>query len=243
MTTSTYPDLPPLKQPLDVLVVAPHPDDAELGMGGAIAKLLKQGVRVGIVDLTNGEPTPHGSPEIRAGETAIANVALGAPWRYNLGWPNRFLEPTLERRHHLAGLFRLTRPKWIFAPYWEDAHPDHVAATQIVEAARFWSKLSKSDIPGEPHHPKRIYYYFCIHLKLVPQPAFVLDISQEWSAKEAALRAYHSQLIKGRESDDPSFIERVKEEAGFWGKAIGVRFGEPFASREPIGLTDLAALV
>ncbi|XZE19321.1 bacillithiol biosynthesis deacetylase BshB1 [Pirellulaceae bacterium SH449] len=243
MTTSTYPGFPPLEQPLDVLVVAPHPDDAELGMGGAIAKLLKQGARVGIVDLTNGEPTPHGSPKIRAVETAIANVALGAPWRYNLGWPNRFLEPTLERRHQLAGLFRLTRPKWIFAPYWEDAHPDHVAATQIVEAARFWSKLSKSDIPGEPYHPNRIYYYFCIHLKLIPQPAFVLDISQEWSAKEASLRAYNSQLVKGRESDEPSFIERVKEEAGFWGKAIGVRFGEPFASREPIGLTDLATLV
>lgn len=243
MSTSTYPNLPPLERPLDILVVAPHPDDAELGMGGAISMLMKKGLNIGIVDLTNGEPTPHGSPEIRAAETVVANRALGNPWRYNLGWPNRSLEHTLERRHHLAGLFRLTRPNWIFAPYWLDAHPDHLAATEIVEAARFWSKLSKSDIPGEPFHPKRIFHYFCIHLKLVPQPSFVLDISEHWDAKEASLLAYHSQLVKGRESDTPSFIERVKEEAGFWGKSIGVRFGEPFASREPIGLSDFQSLV
>lgn len=238
-----FPNLPDVTQPLDVLVVAPHPDDAELGMGGAICKMLQHGKRVGIVDLTSGEPTPHGTLEIRAAETATANAALGSPWRYNLGMRNRFLEATLENRHRLAGLFRLTRPRWIFAPYWSDAHPDHVAATELVEAARFWSKLSKSDLAGQPYHPERIYYYYCIHLKMVPQPSFILDITEQWPAKVASIDAYQSQFVAGRSSEPPSFSERLREEAAFWGKAIGVRYGEPFASKEPIGMKGFDSLI
>lgn len=229
-------------QPLDVLVVAPHPDDAELGMGGTISLLLSQGKNVGILDLTSGEPTPYGTPELRVAETAQANQALGGPWRFNLGLPNRSLEATLENRKLLASVFRLTKPRWIFAPYWEDAHPDHLAATELVEAARFWSKLSKTDMPGEPYHPSRIYYYYCIHLKLVPQPAFVVDISAHWHVKESAIQAYQSQFVTGRPIAPEPFTERYREEAGFWGKAIGARYGEPFASREPIALADLGSL-
>ena len=125
---------------LDILVIAPHPDDAELGMGGAILKFKQQGVRVGVLDLTDGEPTPHGSLEIRARETAAATEILGLDWRENLGLPNRSLEATLDARHQLAGVIREQRPRWLFAPYWLDAHPDHVAANQLVDAARFWSK-------------------------------------------------------------------------------------------------------
>jgi len=237
-----YPDLPLLHDPLDVLVVAPHPDDAELGMGGTISLLLAQGKKVGILDLTDGEPTPFGSPEIRARETALANTCMGSPWRYNLGLKNRFLEATLENRHRLAGIFRIVRPKWLFAPYWLDAHPDHLAATELVESARFWSKLTKSDIPGKPFHPERIYYYFCIHLKLVPQPAFIVDISSYWESKAAAIDAYQSQFVVGRESDPVPFLERFREEAAFWGKSIGRRYGEPFATKEPIALKDLDSL-
>jgi len=235
-------DLPNISQPLDVLVVAPHPDDAELGMGGAICKLIQQGRRVGIVDLTNGEPTPFGSTEIRARETAAATTALGIQWRYNLGMKNRFLEPSLENRHRLASLFRLVRPRWVFAPYWSDAHPDHTAATELVEAARFWSKLTKSELAGQPFHPERIYYYFCIHLKLVPQPAFILDITEHWPAKAASIEAYQSQFVTGRPTEPPSVVERLREDAAFWGKAIGVRYGEPFASKEPIGMKSLNSL-
>jgi bacillithiol biosynthesis deacetylase BshB1 len=238
-----YPDLPDVKEALDVLVVAPHPDDAELGMGGAICKMIQQGKRVGIVDLTTGEPTPFGSPEIRASETAKATQALGLTWRYNLGLRNRFLESTLENRHLLAGLFRLTRPRWIFAPYWIDAHPDHVAATELVEASRFWSKLSKSDIPGSPFHPERIFYYFCIHLKIVPQPSFVLEITDQWPAKAASIEAYQSQFVTGRPTEPPSFVEKLREEAAFWGKSIGARYGEPFASRETVGMKNLESLI
>ncbi len=228
---------------LDILVIAPHPDDAELGMGGAIAQFLDEGLRVGVLDLTSGEPTPHGSPEIRARETAAATEILGIPWRENLGLPNRSLEPTLENRARLAAVFRQQRPRWLFAPYWIDAHPDHLAATELVEAARFWAKLSKTDLPGEPHHPERIYNYFCVHLKLAPQPAFVLDISAHWEKKLAAIRCYESQFITGRSTESPTFLDQLRDEAAYWGKSIDRPFGEPFASREPLGMKSLKTLV
>jgi bacillithiol biosynthesis deacetylase BshB1 len=227
---------------LDILVVAPHPDDAELGMAGAILQFKSEGLRVGILDLTDGEPTPHGSLEVRAKETTAATAILGIDWRENLGLPNRSLEPTLAARHQLAAVFRRTRPRWLFAPYWVDAHPDHVAATQLVEAARFWSKLTKSDIPGEPHHPGRIYYYYCVHLELLPQPSFVLDIAAQWDRKCAAIECYHSQFIEGRPQEPPTLLDKIRHEAAFWGKKIGSAYGEPFACREPVGLASMRDL-
>lgn len=228
---------------LDVLVVAPHPDDAELGVGGTILRLLAQGWRVGVLDLTNGEPTPFGSAELRAEETAAATSALGLTWRSNLGLPNRELVADLDARRELAEVFRLQRPRWILAPFWEDAHPDHVAATRLIEDARFWAKLSKTDMAGEPYHPQRVFYYYCVHLKMVPQPAFVVDISEFCEKKLEAIACYQSQFITGREHIQPPLIERLRESAGFWGGVIGVRYGEPIASREPLGLNDLSGLV
>jgi N-acetylglucosamine malate deacetylase 1 len=235
--------LEPIQTTVDVLVIAPHPDDAELGVGGGILTLRKAGRRVGVLDLTSGEPTPHGSREIRQAETEAATAHLGLDWRGNLGLPNRSLEPTLEARAQLAGVIRQLRPRWLFAPYWEDAHPDHVAATQLTEAARFWSKLTKTDLPGAPHHPERVYYYYCVHLKLAPQPAFVLDISDHWETKLAAIACYQSQFVVGRSSDSPTFLERLRDEAAYWGKSIGVRYGEPYASREPLGMRGFGELL
>lgn len=227
---------------LDILAIAPHPDDVELGMAGAILQFKAEGARVGILDLTSGEPTPHGSLEIRAKETAAATEILGVDWRGNLGLTNRSLQHTLEARRELAIVFRKFRPRWLFAPYWVDAHPDHVAATDLIEGARFWSKLSKTDMPGEPYHPERIYNYYCVHLKMTPQPAFVLDISAHWEKKLASIACYQSQFITGRPTD-PSFLDKLRDEASYWGKTIGVRYGEPFASREPLGLRTLRELV
>jgi len=228
---------------LNILVVSPHPDDAELGMAGAILKFKAEGLAVGVLDLTSGEPTPFGSPEVRAKETAAATAILQLDWRENLDLPNRSLEPTVAARAKLAGVFRQTRPRWVFAPYWIDAHPDHVAATQLIEAARFWSKLTKTDLPGHPHYPERIYYYYCVHLRLVSQPAFVLDISEYWEQKRAAIECYRSQFIEGRPQESPTFVEQLRDQAATWGWSIGVRYGEPFASREPIGLTSMKALI
>lgn len=231
---------PPL---LDVLVVAPHPDDAELGMGGAILALLAEGKRVGVLDLTSGEPTPYGSLEIRLAETEVASTHLGLTWRGNLGLPNRSLEPSLEARKQLASVFRLCRAPWIFTPYWEDAHPDHVAASKLVEDARFWAKLSKTDMPGERFHPSRIYNYYCVHLKHVIQPAFVLDISGHFETKLKAVMAYESQFITGRSQNAPTFLDTVTTKAEYWGQMIGVQYGEPFQCREPVGLESLQALI
>jgi N-acetylglucosamine malate deacetylase 1 len=228
---------------LDALVVAPHPDDAELGLGGTIVRLIGQGWRVGILDLTSGEPTPMGSPERRAEETAAANRALGGPWRKNLGLPNRSLEPTLAHRRALAAVFRATRPRLLFAPYWEDAHPDHIATTRLVEDARFWSKLSKSDIPGPPFHPARILYYFSVHLRIVERPSLVLDISDQLDAKVAALRCYRSQLVDNQPTGKPGVIDSVIDRTRFWGHLAGVLHAEPFASREPIALAGLEHLL
>jgi N-acetylglucosamine malate deacetylase 1 len=230
-------------KPLDILVVAPHPDDAELGMGGAILQYKADGYRVGVLDLTDGEPTPFGSPEIRAAETAAATRILGLDWRGNLGLPNRSLQATLEARRQLAGVFRQLKPRLLFAPYWVDAHPDHTAAVELIEAARFWSKLTKTDLPGEPHHPARILYYQCVHLRLVLQPAFVLDISRTWAKKLAAIECYRSQFISGRETEPLSFLDRLRDQAAFWGWSIGAAYGEAFASREPVGLASLRDLV
>ncbi len=228
---------------LDALVVAPHPDDAELGMGGTIVRLIGQGWKLGILDLTSGEPTPLGSLERRAAETLAANSALGNPWRMNLGLPNRSLEPTLVNRRELAGVFRQVRPRLIFAPYWEDAHPDHTAATRLVEDARFWSKLSRSDIPGIPFHPSRILYYFSVHLRIVERPSLVIDISDQLEAKDQALTCYRSQLVDNQAAGRPGVIDSVRDRTRFWGQMVGVMHAEPFASREPVGLTSLDHLL
>jgi bacillithiol biosynthesis deacetylase BshB1 len=232
-----------LDNALDYLVLASHPDDAELGVGGTIALLLAQGHRVGVLDLTDGEPTPHGSPEIRARETAAASEVLGLTWRGNLGLPNRSLQADLASRAKLAGMLRQLRPRVLLSHYWEDTHPDHVAASALVDAARFWAKLTKTDLPGEPHFPERILYYFSIHLRIHPRPSFVLDISDHLETKMRALACYHSQLLQGRPTTPPTVLDDVRDRARYWGWSIGTRYGEPLVSREEVGLRDLRALV
>ena len=124
-----------------ILVFGPHPDDQELGMGGTIARLSKQGHDVVLVDMTDGEPTPHGDPETRAQEAAAAAEILGVR-RVQIGLRNRFVEHTIEARHVVAGIIREHQADILFVPYWEDAHPDHRAVTRIVEDARFDAKLT-----------------------------------------------------------------------------------------------------
>jgi bacillithiol biosynthesis deacetylase BshB1 len=227
---------------LDYLVIAAHPDDAELGAGGAILLLKAQGARVGVLDLTDGEPTPHGSPEVRRAETEAATKILGLDWRGNLGLPNRFLTADLESRRHLAGVLRQVRPRCLLAPYWEDAHPDHVAASALVDAARFWAKLTKTDLPGAPHFPQRIIYYFSVHLRLHVRPSFVLDVSSVIDAKMQALGCFHSQLVQGRPQTPPTLLDDLRDQARYWGWAIGAGYGEPFICREEVGLRSLRDL-
>jgi bacillithiol biosynthesis deacetylase BshB1 len=225
--------------PLDYLVIAPHPDDAELAVGGTILLLKAQGASVGVLDLTSGEPTPHGSPEIRRRETDAATAILRLDWRGNLGLPNRSLMADLDARRQVAGALRELRPRIVFAPFWEDAHPDHVEACRLIEAARFWAKLTKTDMPGEPFYPHRIVYYFSVHLRLHVRPSFVLDVSPYLDRKMEALACYRSQFIEGRPQAPPTILDDLRDRARYWGWTIGARYGEPFVTREEVGLASL----
>ena len=222
-----------------ILIIAPHPDDAELGMGGTILKLAKQGHQLHIVDMTNGEPTPHGSPEIRARESAAASKVLGVE-RSNLGLKNREVQHTIEARHKLAGVIRQHKANWLFVPYPIDAHPDHLAVTRIAEDARFDAKLTKCDtIPGVPCYPKRIIYYFCTHLLMNFTPNFCIDVSDTIDRKVEAVRCYASQF-QGASSHVPEMVRTIN---GYFGTRIGAPYAEPFYTHEMLGFSGLDQLV
>lgn len=221
-----------------MLVIAPHPDDAELAMGGTMAKMASLGHRVHVLDLTNGEPTPHGTVERRGREAAAAAKILGIT-RSCLGLRNREVAHDLDSRHRLAAEIRRERPDMLFVPYFEDAHPDHRAATLIAEDARFDAKLTKSRIPGEPHWTPRLFHYFATHLKIVPQPSFLIDTSGFDGRRRRAVLAYRSQFVDHQ--GNRRVVDGLDAAAKYFGSRIGVDTAEPFFSRECLGLQDLAA--
>jgi len=207
-------------------------------MGGTIARLVEQGHRVHVVDMTSGEPTPLGSPEIRKRESAAAAKILGFE-RTQVGLINRQVVHDIPSRYKLAAVIRVHRPEVIFLPYPIDAHPDHVAVTKIGEDARFDAKLTKTEIPGEPWYPKRIIYYFCTHLRISFQPTFCIDISAQIEKKMSAVMAYESQFVLNKST----VPEMVKTIAGYFGGRIGVGYAEPFFTYEVLGFSGLGELV
>jgi N-acetylglucosamine malate deacetylase 1 len=221
-----------------ILVIGPHPDDQELGMGGTIVKLVRQGHTVHVVDMTNGEPTPRGSVETRAAEAAAAAKVMGVE-RTLLGLKNREVVHDIASRHKLAALIRVHRPDWLFLPYPTDAHPDHVAVTKIGEDARFDAKLTKSPIPGEPWYPKRIIYYFCTHLRMNFPATFCIDVTDTMEQKMKAVNCYESQGL-GQEG---GLGEMVRTIAGYFGTRINTRYAEPFYTHEMLGFGGLDQLV
>lgn len=208
-------------------------------MGGTIAKLASQGHDVLLLDMTNGEPTPHGSPEIREREATKAATILGVK-RRTLEFPNRMLTHSIEARHAVAGVIREHRASILFVPYFEDAHPDHVATTRIVEDARFDAKLTKINLPGEPIYPKWLFYYYCTHLRHMAQPSFLIDISGFEQRKREAITAYESQFVKPEQNH--RVVQWIDAANVYFGSRIGVAAAEPFFTREPIGLTTLDSL-
>lgn len=207
-------------------------------MGGTIARLARQGHTVHLLDMTNGEPTPRGTPETRAAESAAAAAVLGVQ-RSLLGLKNREVTHNLDSRHRLAATIRLHRPNVLFVPYPVDAHPDHVAVTRIAEDARFDAKLTKSPIPGEPWHPKRIIYYFCTHLRMSFQPTFCIDTSDTHTTKVQACDCYQSQGLTA----DGELMRMVGGINAYFGGRIGTAFAEPFYSHEVIGFSGLDQLI
>jgi bacillithiol biosynthesis deacetylase BshB1 len=221
---------------IDALCIGAHPDDVEIGMGGTVAGMVRRGWSVALVDLTDGEPTPRGSKETRARESAAAAAALGVE-RRTLELPNRELFDTVEARTALAEVVRELRPRILFAPYPVDAHPDHVAASAIAEAARFYAKFVKTEMRGEPHYPAKVYHYFAVHLRLLAKPSFIVDVTDDLGAKMRALACYESQF--GGDGRNSGVLPWVEQQASSWGALIGRPAGEPFFSREEIGVADV----
>ncbi len=232
---------------LDVLAVAAHPDDLEITCGGTLAKMVRQGYRVGILDLTTGEPTPRGSVEIRAREAEAARKALGIPFRRNLGLPNRVLMDVPENRFAVATQFRRLRPGIVLTPAGRTpaASPDHWQAQLLVEAARFCSQLTKWDDRFEGTSPYRVPH---LVYALIPFDAearhwhgsFTVDITETFEQKIQAIRCYESQFDPGRFDRVRHFVTGHNVAAG---GRCGFAYGEEFALPVPVGAADLVNLV
>src|SRR3972149_6847491 len=224
-----------------ILAIGPHPDDVEIGMGGAFLARLAQEHGVVLCDRPNGEPTPGGTPERRAAEAAEAAHILGVGRRITLPLPNRMLADTVENRMLLAGVIREVRPDLLFIPYWIDAHPDHVAACALAEAARFYAKLTKTEIPGEPFYPPRVFHFISTHYDLHIKPTFLFDIGAHFERKLAAVAAYASQFAD--ENGEMRVLQYLGTLNGYWGYLINRPQAEAFVCREELGLRSLDGVV
>lgn len=217
-----------------MLVIAAHPDDAELAVGGTLLALKAEGYAVGVLDLTDGEPTPRGDPATRRAEAARATEILGLDFRRTLDLPNRFLSDTVEARVQVAEVIRQTRPSVLLTHYPEDAHPDHVAACRLAEAARFYARLTHTPWKGEPHYPPRLFHFHLNHKRLQMPVSFVVDITPHFEAKLEAIACYRSQgpLEAGREAAR-RWLD-VEPRARLYGALAGVEYGEAFYAPEPV---------
>lgn len=242
-----------MAESLDVLAFAAHPDDVELSAGGIVATLVRQGYRVGIVDLTRGELGSRGTPGIRKKEAAEAGRILGIHARENLGMADGDIANTAESRWRVARVLRKYRPHIVLANAPDCRHPDHPAAARLVTDASFYSGLSRitSQEEGqeqEPWRPAHILHYI---QSLPIEPTFVVDVSDVWDIRMAALRAFSSQFsaADASESDDselqtyistPAFMQWVESRARTFGYRIGAEYGEPLLYHQgPVGISDL----
>lgn len=233
-------------QTLDVIAVGAHPDDVEIGCGGCLARLAQQGYRIGIVDLTDGEPTPGSpGPAVRLDEAQRAAQTLGATVRVTLELPNRRLFDTFEARVLLAAEFRKYRPRLVLGLGSDTplASPDHYQAKLITEAAIFYSKLSKWDehFPGRPPHTvSALMHYFLALRSLAPTQsgAVVVDISRTLETKLAAVACYESQF-----AHRPEILDRIRAFNRQQGLAAGLAAGEVVASLSALATDDLMGLV
>lgn len=227
----------------DAMVLAAHPDDAELCCGGTILRLLDQGKRVVLLDMTRGEAGTAGTPETRAAECADATRSLGVQERVNLGLPDGQVQDDLPTRKILVEQIRRLRPRLLFAPHPVDIHPDHAATGSSARQAFFCAGLAKFEPGlGSAFRPDRLI--------LFPgndnvAPSFCVDISSFADKKREAIECYASQIQK----DAPHFakglgpLERVSARDRYFGTEIGCRAAEPFVVEGPVPIADLSALL
>ncbi len=229
---------------LDVLVFAAHPDDAELAMGGTIARFTNDGLSVGIVDLTRGEMGTRGNADTRQKEALEAAKILKTSIRENLLIPDGDIEISNGNVQKVVLPIRKYRPKIVFAPFYNDRHPDHIGASKLIKRAMFVSglekiKTSEGEITQRAYRPAKLFYYMQTYTF---EPSFVVDISNFFEIKMKAVWAYSTQFHNPESNEpetfisSPEFIDYVDARAKFYGFQIGKKFGEPFYCEEKIEL-------
>ncbi|MFY7912451.1 MAG: bacillithiol biosynthesis deacetylase BshB1 [Emticicia sp.] len=237
---------------LDLVVMAAHPDDAEMSCGGTIASAVAQGKKVGIIDFTRGELGTRGTPEIRASEAAAASKILNISARENLGFRDGFFKNDEEHQLKLIAAIRRYQPDIVLANAVEDRHPDHGKGAALAVDACFYSGLrmiQTFDFDGTPQQawrPKALYHY--IQDRFI-KPDLVVDISNFWDLKESSIRAYKSQFYDPNSTEpesyltSPEFLEFLKARSQEMGHMIGAKFGEGYTKTKMIGINDFFSLI
>ena len=229
---------------LDILVLAAHPDDAELSCSGIILNQISKGQKVGVVDLTQGELGTRGSVEIRYKEAEKAKQILGVSARENLALRDGFFENNEESIYKLIKVIRKYQPDIIITNTPQDRHPDHGRSSELTTRAIFLSGLTKIDTDQQAWRPNQLYYY--IQDKWL-KPDIVVDISPFWEKKVASILAYRSQFYSDdMDHEEPetyissqSFLKYIEARARETGRFIGVEFAEGLIKGKPIGVNDL----
>jgi N-acetylglucosamine malate deacetylase 1 len=229
---------------IDLLAVAAHPDDIEQTCGGTLIRMAEAGYRTGVLDLTAGDMGTRGSPELRLEEAEAAGKCILLSWRGNLRMPDARLENVLAARLTIAAEIRRLKPRVVIIPYWEARHPDHYRAGEMAYEACFLAGLKKIDLSSEPHRPSKVIYS---SLYANVTPSFVVDISDTFERRMAALLCYRSQYGAAAEGsglfpDEQEIRERLASVARFYGNLIGVKYGEPFVVKETMRVDDVVAL-
>ncbi len=245
-------NLDPTGMTLDLLVIVVHPDDAELGCGGTIAKQVAQGRKVGIVDLTRGELGSRGSAEIRDREAAAAAEILGLTVRENLKMRDGFFRNDEAHQLEVVRAIRRYRPEILITNALHDRHPDHGRAGDLVNDAAFLSGLrmiETLDADGNPQEAFRPRLLLQLIQDQYIKPDVVMDVSDHWETKFHAIRAYTSQFFSedyagsGDEPQtyisQPDFMEYIDARGREYGKYIGAKYGEGFTCRRLLGVDDL----
>lgn len=230
---------------LSVLIFAAHPDDAELSMGGTIAKFTESGFKVGIIDLTQGEMGTRGSAEIRKNEAADSAEILKIYVRENLLIPDGDIRISNENINKVVVMMRKYCPGLVFAPYFNDRHPDHIHTSDLIKEAVFVSGLSKvKTFEGENaqvvFRPSKLFYYMQTYTF---QPSFIVDITDSFDIKMNSVKAFKTQFHNPDSIEPetviskPEFIDFIEARAKYFGFQIGKKFGEPFYSDVNIELS------
>jgi bacillithiol biosynthesis deacetylase BshB1 len=225
--------------PLDILALAAHRDDVEQTCAGTLLKMADRGYSTGILDLTQGEMGTRGTAEDRANEAADAARILKVSWRQALDIPDGRVENTWENRLKIVRVLREQRPRVLILPYWEGRHPDHYTASILGYEAAFLSGLAKLPLEGPSHRPFKIIY---ASLYRDVRPTFVVDITDQFETRFAALMAYKSQFTdqeagSGIFPAQKEIRARVESMARYYGMLGGVTYAEPFVQKE-VGLVD-----